>query len=251
MMNLHARSCSESMNHPSVAFQPTKAFTRDQEAYANQLKLKQQQQYPIMTSDRQLQNSSSTNSSNINLQPTRPPRGMTNDYQLQLQQQQHQPKQLLHQVKKFDSVDGDLKSISENHYKPPPSQQQPQKLTESSSLKALQHIKIDGKGSFVPYYEETKPFQMSDFYKYSSKHRQKTAAEEPATKTKTTRQLQEDGKRHPLKYSSCDDQKIQNSMRIIEKSGQKLIEATAKAIATNPGLAEKINSILPNPGDKY
>lgn len=120
-------------------------------------------------------------------------------------------------------------------------------------MKSLQHINIDGKGSFIPYYEETKPFQMSDFYKYSSKHRQKVVDQEPpaAPRTKTTRQLQEDVRKNSLRYASCDDQKIQNSIKIIEKSGQKLIEATAKAIAVNPGLAEKINNILPNNGDKY
>lgn len=157
-------------------------------------------------------------------------------------------------MRKFDSVDCDLKSKAENRYQ---SVDQPAtKPSESFSVRALQHINIDGKGSFVPYYEETKPFQMSDFYKYSSKHRQKVvtsdATDPSATKTKTTRQLQEDVKKNSLKFSSCDDQKIQNSMRIIERSGQKLIEATAKAIAVNPGLAERINSILPNPtSDKY
>lgn len=92
---------------------------------------------------------------------------------------------------------------------------------------------------------------MSDFYKYSSKHRTQKI-DEVSPQFKTTRQLQEDVlKKNSLKYNTCDDQ-IQASVKLIEKSGQKLIEATAKAIASNPGLAEKINKIRPNNiGDRY
>lgn len=123
-------------------------------------------------------------------------------------------------------------------------------------------ININGVTSFQPYYEETKPFQMSDFYKYSSKHRQRIACDlNPKESlmnmvnnhTKTTRQLQDDVSKtkNSLKFASCDDQ-IQASVKLIEKSGQKLIEATAKAIAGNPGLAEKLNNILPNHhGERY
>lgn len=101
---------------------------------------------------------------------------------------------------------------------------------------------------FQPYYEETKPFQMSDYYKYSSKHRQRPV-EPPPPRFKTTRQLQNDVlKKNSIKFSSCDDQ-FQASVKLIEKSGQKLIEATAKAIAGNPGLAEKLNNMLPNQGE--
>lgn len=58
---------------------------------------------------------------------------------------------------------------------------------------------------------------------------------------KTTRQHQEDvSKKNLLKFSNCDEQ-IQASVRLIENSGQKLIQATAKAIACNPGLAEKLS----------
>lgn len=112
---------------------------------------------------------------------------------------------------------------------------------------------LQGLGNFQPYYEETKPFQMSDFYKYSSKHRAQTVTA-PAPQFKTTRQLQEDVlKKNSLKYNSCDDQiQFQNSVKLFEKGGQKLIEATAKAIVGNPSLAEKINNILPsNSGEKY
>lgn len=57
--------------------------------------------------------------------------------------------------------------------------------------------------------------------------------------------MQEDVmKKNSLKFSACDDQ-IQASVKLIEKSGQKLIEATAKAIAGNPGLADKLSNILP------
>lgn len=99
---------------------------------------------------------------------------------------------------------------------------------------------------------------MSDFYKYSSKHRQKVMgsnsidnhhnnfneATNKSFANKTTRQLQEDVMKKN-KFNSCDDQ-IQASVKLIEKSGQKLIEATARAIAGNPGLAEKLSNILPN-----
>lgn len=57
-------------------------------------------------------------------------------------------------------------------------------------------------------------------------------------------------KKNSLKFSNYDDQ-IQASVRLIERSGQKLIEATTKAIAGNPSLAEKLNNILPNNGDRY
>lgn len=123
--------------------------------------------------------------------------------------------------------------------------------------------KIGGGNSvanFQPYYEETKPFQMSDFYKYSSKHRQKVncdpadlnSSQQELTNmvnnhTKSTRQLQDEilNAKNALKYSSCDDQ-LQPTVNIFEKSGQKLMEATARAIAGNPALAEKLNNILPN-----
>lgn len=111
-------------------------------------------------------------------------------------------------------------------------------------VKPLQHFNMNGSTNFQPFLEEeTKPFQMSDFYKYSSKYRQIQKVSDPQ---KTTRQLQEDvSKKNSLKYSSCDDQ-LQALPKLFEKSGQKLIEATAKAIAGNPGLAEKLNNILPN-----
>lgn len=93
---------------------------------------------------------------------------------------------------------------------------------------------------------------MSDFYKYSSKFRQKQTHTDqvdgtPANQPKTTRQLQDDVSRvkNSLRFAACDDQ-IQQSRKLIEKSGQKLIEATAKAIAGNPSLAERLNNILPN-----
>ena len=101
-------------------------------------------------------------------------------------------------------------------------------------------------------YEETKPFQMSDFYKYSSKFRQKQTDvnqidDTPVNQSKTTKQLQDDVSRvkNSIRFAACDDQ-IQQSRKLIEKSGQKLIEATAKAIAGNPSLAERLNNILPN-----
>uniref|UniRef100_A0A6G1SJ29 FERM domain-containing protein 4A n=1 Tax=Aceria tosichella TaxID=561515 RepID=A0A6G1SJ29_9ACAR len=115
----------------------------------------------------------------------------------------------------------------------------------------------DGIKNFQPYYEETKPFQMSDFYKYSSKHRQKSAPQQEHTesidnvyvdnKPKTTRQLQDEiaKMKNPLKFAACDDQ-IQASRKLIEKSDQRLMRATAKAIASNPSLAEKLNCIASN-----
>lgn len=125
-------------------------------------------------------------------------------------------------------------------------------------------------------YEETKPFQMSDFYKYSAKFRHKPQAESapankqqpsapkqtkqptlpvkqpllpPVTQSKSTRQLQEEAK-NSMRFTACDDQ-ILHSRRLIEKSGQKLIEATARAIAGNPSLAERLNNILPNGNNHY
>lgn len=119
-------------------------------------------------------------------------------------------------------------------------------LLEASTLQSLQNINLNATESFQPYYEETKPFQMSDFYRYSSKYRQNNNGDSPAPHTKTTRQLQEDVlKKNSLMYSSCDDQ-IQHSVKLIERSGHKMIEATAKAIAVNPSLAEKLNGILPS-----
>lgn len=125
-----------------------------------------------------------------------------------------------------------------------------EKLESYEPPKPLQNFNINGVEKFQPYYEETKPFQMSDFYKYSSKHRQKLN-DVQQVKSKTTKQIQEEiSNKNNQKYPPCDGQ-IQNSVKLIEKSGQKLIEATAKAIAINPSLAEKINSILPNSGDRY
>lgn len=91
--------------------------------------------------------------------------------------------------------------------------------------------------NYLPYHEETKPFQMSDFYKYSSKHRESS---------KSTRQLQEEvSKKASLKYSPSDD-KILASVKFIEERGQRVMEATAKAIAGNPELAEKLkHTIMP------
>jgi len=171
-------------------------------------------------------------------------------------------------------------------------------------------INLNGVTKLQTYYEETKPFQMSDFYKYSSKLRQQTNGynyedngsamtpikdysnqqppprpprlnvrsisdrqqkptidqlKQPENKLnyllknyqlttsydtidvpKTTRQLQEDVARNQshIRMASCDDQ-ILASRKLIERSGQKLIEATAKAIAVNPGLAGRLNNLLP------
>lgn len=119
------------------------------------------------------------------------------------------------------------------------------------TLEQPRDFNIDGIGKFQPYYEETKPFQMSDFYKYSTKHRQKIndALKADSEKTNETREgsLIETTHNYNNRNSSCCNQEdqIQASLKLIEKSGQKLIEATAKAIAGNPGLAEKINNILP------
>lgn len=165
-------------------------------------------------------------------------------------------------------------------------------------------VNLNGVTKLQPYYEETKPFQMSDFYKYSSKLRQQAnnnnhtddntslaknhvnqqapparpprlnsqlaqthhakprrqieqtlqqfsincdlVIRDDNNRPKTTRQLQEDvarGQNH-LRIASCDDQ-ILASRKLIEKSGHKLIEATAKAIAGNPSLAERLNTLLP------
>lgn len=121
----------------------------------------------------------------------------------------------------------------------------------SETLEQPQNFNIDGIGKFQPYYEETKPFQMSDFYKYSTKYRQKIDDSLKAENEKINHPkeglLIETTFKNKNNYSSCGDQEdqIQASMKLIEKSGQKLIETTAKAIAGNPGLAEKINNILP------
>lgn len=124
------------------------------------------------------------------------------------------------------------------------------------TLDELDHLS-DGFSNFQPYFEETKPFQMSDFYKYSAKHRQKASNHSEQTesidsvhmdnKSKTTRQLQDEIAlmKNPLKFASCDDQ-IQASRKLIEKNEQRLMRATAKAIASNPGLAEKLNCIASN-----
>lgn len=112
----------------------------------------------------------------------------------------------------------------------------------------LNQTQTNGVAKFQPYYEETKPFQMSDFYKYSSKHRQNLTEDKQPTvnsqQVRTTRQLQEDLTRDK-NFLKNDDQ-IQQSYRLIEKSGQKLMRATAKAIAGNPSLAERLNNIIPN-----
>ena len=140
----------------------------------------------------------------------------------------------------------------------------------TTSSNTIKSVKVNETTNFQPYYEEeVKPFQMSDFYKYSSKHRQhhhrqnyhlKTPSEPLAetisnivqNKPRTTRQLQEDvaiGK-NSIRFASCDEQ-FQASKRLIEKSGQKLIQATARAIAVNPGLAEKLDNILPHHTERY
>lgn len=186
---------------------------------------------------------------------------------------------------------------------------------------------LDEVTKIQPFYEETKPFQMTDFYKYSSKLKQQSqqhngingnskvngganannlhqhhlknekpeappprpprlnnnnnpmiTQEQQDTSKKTqlvhslqpkqqqqqqfsnncdtvtidqngfksTRQLQEEVSRNRdhIKMSSCDDQ-ILASKKLIEKSKQKVIEATAKAIAVNPSLAERLNTLLP------
>lgn len=107
------------------------------------------------------------------------------------------------------------------------------------------NISIKGIGKFQPYYEETKPFQMSDFYKYSSKHRMVVGDGTIPESCKTTRQLQQEVlKKQTLNFSNFDDQ-IMASVKVIERNGQELMKATAEAIALNPDLAEKLNHILP------
>lgn len=184
------------------------------------------------------------------LPPPRPPRGLT-----------HHRNQL---HSSLDTVDGGvvktrqrqlLAATATTKNKIPESSNDSSKQLKTrpidvSSLKppSEQRFKMNEIKNLQPYFEETKPFQMADFYKYSSKHRQQQADYQ-----KTTHQLQQEAlrKNHYLKYS-YDDQ-LHASVRLIEKSGQKLMEATARAIAANPGLAEKINNILPNTNhnDKY
>lgn len=109
----------------------------------------------------------------------------------------------------------------------------------------LSNIDMKDVAKFQPYYEETKPFQMSDFYKYSSKHRQATNGTRIPESCKTTRQLQEEVlNKRSLDFSPLDE-RIMASVKVIERNRHELMKATAEAIALNPGLAEKLNHILP------
>lgn len=223
MANLHARSYSENIVTNSVTFHQNNISNLiDQQHSTTRIGQQQTFNLPMNTTN------------NSSCPPPRPPRGLTSDHRGSSEN---------------SKINGhnQMKTPSENSNN---SSNNDQNSVGISQMKPIQHFNIDGIANFQPYYEETKPFQMSDFYKYSSKHRQ-TINDNSTNKTKTTRQLQEEvSKKYSLKLPSCDDQ-IQASVKLIERSGQKLIEATAKAIASNPGLAEKINNILPNNGDRY
>lgn len=220
MTNLHARSYSENIaTNPATFHSSNISNSRNRHHNHNQTGQQRTFNLPMNTTN------------HPSCPPPRPPRGLNFNQ--------------AHQVLSANS-----KATDQNHLKTPSENSKDIKPVDALQTKSTQRFNIDGVANFQPYYEETKPFQMSDFYKYSSKHRQKVN-DDSTTKFKTTRQLQEEvSKKYSLKLPSCDDQ-IQASVKLIEKSGQKLIEATAKAIAGNPGLAEKINNILPNSGDRY
>lgn len=222
-INLHARSCSENLAIGAVSFPSRNLQPYCQQNTINRSSISHSSQDGIAP-----------------LPPVRPPRGIN-----------HVQNGIIKLVNN-NHIQESAKQITENRVKELKNVYQlPKEQLDSSELpKPLQNFNINGVEKFQPYYEETKPFQMSDFYKYSSKHRQKLT-DMHQVRNKTSKQLQEEvSNRNNQKYSSCDDQ-IQNSVKLIEKSGQKLIEATAKAIAVNPRLAEKINNILPNSGDRY
>lgn len=127
--------------------------------------------------------------------------------------------------------------------------------TSTEALTNFQHLRKE-LDAFHTYHEESKPFKMSDFYKYSAKHRQNVNPTERSVsidnvfvdnQSKSTRQLQDEIARmkNPLKFADCDNQ-IQASQKLIEKNDQTLMRATARAIAVNPSIAEKLSSIAFN-----
>lgn len=230
-INLHSRSCSESLTSGGAGPMPFPSRNMQPSSLQNTI-TRQKPNYSLKEGIPPLP-------------PVRPPRGINH---------------VQNGVTKLMNNNGhsqeSLKQIAESHIEKIASLPI-HKSSETLKVpfeKPLQNFNINGVEKFQPYYEETKPFQMSDFYKYSSKHRQNKINDVPElrTTTKTTKQLQEEvmNNKNNQKYSSCDDQ-ILSSVKLIEKSGQKLIQATAKAIAVNPSLAEKINNILPNSGDRY
>lgn len=219
-MHLHVRSCSESLASDSMSFP-----SRNLQPSSLQNTI-QRQKFPPTTADP--------------LPPVRPPRGVNHIQNGQARTTTN------------GQICSSTNQVVENRINEFQNKSRMHKSTGVSAVtKPLQDFNLNGVEKFQPYYEETKPFQMSDFYKYSSKHRTQKMNGVDQDRNKTTKQLQEEVlKKNGHKHSSCDDP-IQASVKLIEKSGQKLIEATAKAIAGNPELAEKINNILPNPGDKY
>lgn len=121
----------------------------------------------------------------------------------------------------------------------------PSSSASTDNLEQQRHnhldMNIQGVGKFQPYYEETKPFQMSDFYRYSSKHRNGALV---SGSCKTTRQLQEEVKRKQSRDGPNLDDRIMASMRIIERNDQELMKATAEAMAFNPELANRLKHIV-------
>lgn len=191
--------------------------------------------------------------------PVRPPRGVQSNNLMSDTTKTH------HLAEKQASLESNINGLTTNGGRVSEKQQQRPLKMSAENLNDLENIS-NGVRNIQPYYEETKPFQMSDFYKYSSKHRQKMQSAEDSTKIfdnitlennkpKTTRQLQAEiaTMKNPLKFAACDDQ-INLSRKLIEKSDQKLMKATAKAIASNPRLAERLNgvasSVVPN-GNRY
>lgn len=100
----------------------------------------------------------------------------------------------------------------------------------------FQNFNIGGIEKFLPYYEETKPFQMSDFYKYSSKYRLKVNDSIKDRDVDTTKQSEEELSTESIgnKCSSSDQDRFRSSVGLIGKEGHKMIEATAKTTATKP-----------------
>lgn len=90
-------------------------------------------------------------------------------------------------------------------FSPPPSrhnESSPQVRRTASSVSRLTHnaspeihvespknMTVVQQAKFQPYKEVTKPFEMSDFYKYSTKFRQKTASVVPAHEQNSSPQL--------------------------------------------------------------
>lgn len=104
----------------------------------------------------------------------------------------------------------------------------------SDEADLFQNFNIGGIEKFLPYYEETKPFQMSDFYKYSSKHLKKNN-DSPGDGDGAIKKLQESStKIISYKCTPSDQDRIQSSVRLVEKDSHKLIDTAAKAITSEP-----------------